>query len=94
MAELASGRLCRPGATSLWSASAGRVGAGAGRVRTSNSPEFLQRSCPGSAGEKLYRTAPAVTAQGLVTAGGTASLAFAVEIPGLLDVFAPAIWKN
>ncbi|MBB6118669.1 DJ-1/PfpI family protein [Nocardiopsis algeriensis] len=59
------------------------------RDHTSAAPEYLLAT--GYAGTSRYRDALAVTDDGLVTAGPTASLEFAREIFTALDLFTPRV---
>lgn len=56
---------------------------------TSNDLEYLKMVCPAYTGEEYYKKEPAVTGGNLITASGTASLEFAVQVLKALDVFAP-----
>jgi len=64
-----------------------RAGALDGRRHTSNAPEYL--AATGYAGAALYEHKPAVTDQGLITAGAVSALEFAYEILKLLEVYSP-----
>ena len=57
-----------------------RAGVLAGRAHTSNGPDFLAGVVPGYAGHALYRDERAVRDQGVITASGLASVAFARAI--------------
>lgn len=67
-----------------------RAGVLAGRAHTSNGPDFLAGIVPGYAGRALYRHDLAVRDQGVITASGLASVAFARAIFAELGLLSEA----
>lgn len=60
------------------------------RAHTSNAVEFLAEQ-PGYAGAALYRSEPAVSDQGLITASGLFPVHFAAAIFAALDLYPPEV---
>ena len=60
------------------------------REHTSNAMQFVQ-CAPTYRGSEHYRDAPAVADRGLITASGTAPVAFARAIFDALDLYSPAV---
>lgn len=57
------------------------------RHHTSNDLDYLKTVCPSYAGEKLYRSEPAIRDGALISASGTAPLEFARLVFESLEVF-------
>ncbi len=57
------------------------------RWHTSNDLDYLKLICPDYAGEPYYKQETAVTDGKLITASGTASLEFTIQVLKALDVF-------
>ncbi|GAA2276358.1 type 1 glutamine amidotransferase family protein [Glycomyces scopariae] len=62
------------------------------RRHTSNAREFTEAF--GSKGGDLYTDAPAVTDRGLITASGTAPVAFAREVFAALGLYTPEVLES
>jgi putative intracellular protease/amidase len=62
------------------------------REHTSNAIQFLQFA-PAYQGSENYRDEPAVADRGLITASGTAPVAFARAIFDALDLYSPAVLR-
>jgi putative intracellular protease/amidase len=58
-------------------------------AHTSNDLGALKGMCPNYRGENHYRNEPAVVSENLITASGVASLEFARQVLGHLNVFSP-----
>lgn len=66
-----------------------KVGLLNSRYHTSNDLDFLKYACPNYLGQEYYKHDPAVIAENLITASGTAPLDFSKCVLEKLDVFLP-----